>query len=442
MVPTMEVRAGWCAFANRVGNARLRCLWNSTWLGLSLAAAGCPAADQPAPAWRVGTPMVTYWCGPAMSEASTTQLAEGGWNLVWCGEADLDLVQRHGLRAQLTHPLLSPATLDSPEARGQLEALVRKVKSHPALYAYFLTDEPSVTNFAGLGRLVAWLRERDPAHLAYINLFPTYANNEQLGTAGDTVAAYRKHLQLYLAQVQPALISYDHYQFAVKGDQPQYFLNLAMIRQAALEGGLPFLNIVQAATWTPSMRVPTPDEMRYLVYTTLAYGAQGISYYIYSCPGHTGGIAAADGTPTPLYHALKTLNREFVAIATQLQPLRSLGVYHAGMQPPGAVALPKEAAFTLQPPVAPMPYSPPEPVRGVLLGCFGPAGPTASKATHALVVNLDYNTDADVGVLGPAALERFDPVKQTWSAAPANHVELRLPRGGGILLRASKPAAR
>jgi len=64
-------------------------------------------------------------------------------------------------------------------------------------------------------------------------------------------------------------------------------------------------------------------KMRVLLYTTLAYGAQGISYYVYSCANHEGAIAKADGSPTPLYHALKSLNREFVAIATQLQPLRS-----------------------------------------------------------------------------------------------------------------------
>ncbi len=122
------------------------------------------------------------------------------------------------------------------------------------------------------------------------------------------------------------------------------------------------------------MRIPTGDEVRYLVYTTLAYGAQGISYYVYCCPGHKGVIALADGTPTPLYHALKSVNREFAAIAGELQPLRSLGVYHAGMTPPGAEPLGKDVPFRLDPPVPPMPYKAPERVKGILLGLFGPAG--------------------------------------------------------------------
>jgi len=409
---------------------------------LAFTAVGLPvwAADaqgQAASAWKPGTPIVTYWAGPALTDAVARQMADGGWNLVWCAEKELDVAARHGLRAQLSDPLLSPAALDDPAQRGKLDALVARVRTHSALYSYFITDEPSAPAFPGLGRLVAHLRERDPAHLACVNLFPTYANNQQLGTQGDTVAAYREHLRQYLDVVKPALVSYDHYQFSKEGDTGQYFLNLAMVRQAAQQSGVPFLHIVQACTWTPSMRVPTGDEMRYLVYTTLAYGAQGISYYVYCCPGHTGGIALPDGTPTPIYHALKPLNREFVAIAAQVQPLRSLGVYHAGMMPPGAEPLPKDAPFRLDPAVPTVPYKPPERVRGTLLGLFGPAGKGSepAKPTHALVVNLDYQASAVAPLVGPGNLEAFDAAGGTWSPVAANDAALRLPPGGGKLLR-------
>ncbi len=398
----------------------------------------CPAAAAPAVApWRVGTPIVTYWCGPSMTDATAAQMAEGGFNLVWCGEQELDVAQRHGLRGQLTDGLLSPAALDDPAQREKLDALIARVRQHPALYDYFITDEPSATNFPALGKLVAYLRERDPTHLAYINLFPTYASNEQLGTKGDPVTAYREYLRQYVDIVKPGLISYDHYQFSVKGDSQDYFLNLAMIRRAAQGAGLPFLNIVQAATWDKSMRVPTGDEVRYLDYTTLAYGAQGISYYVYCCPGHTGAVAHADGTTTPLYDTLKTLNREFVSIALQLQPLRSLGVYHAGMFPPGAEPVPAGGRFQLDPPVPAMSFTNLQPVKGVLLGYFGPPGKgkKAPKPTHVMVVNLDYQAEAVVGIRGSSRLELFDPATGRWSRAGGKRAELRLPRGGGQLVR-------
>lgn len=395
------------------------------------------AAETPAPRnWQVGTPIVTYWAGPAMTDATAQQMAEGGWNLVWCGEKELDVARRHGLRAQLTDGLLSPASLDDPARRQQLDALIARVAPHPALYSYFITDEPNATNFPALGKLVAHLRERDPRHLAYINLFPTYANNEQLGNRGDVVTAYREHLRQFVDVVKPALISYDHYQFTTHGDSGQYFLNLALIRRTAQDAGLPFLNIVQACTWSPSMRVPEGDEMRYLVYTTLAYGAQGISYYVYCHPGHKGAIANADGTPTVLYPVLSKLNREFVAIAGQLQPLRSLGVFHAGMLPPGAVPLPAGAAFAFDPPLPERTYQAPEPVKGALLGLFGPAKSASEsvKPTHAVVVNLDYAAEADLSLRGPAALEIFDATTGQWLPA-ARPARLHLPRGGGVLVR-------
>ncbi|MCR4414954.1 MAG: hypothetical protein NUV77_21255 [Thermoguttaceae bacterium] len=386
------------------------------------------------PAWTVGTPIVTYWAGPAMSDAVAQQMAQGGFNLVWCGEKDLDLVQRHGLRAQLQDGLLAPASLDDPAKRQKLDALIDRVRNHPAMYSYFIVDEPSAGAFPALGKLVAYLRQRDPAHLAYINLFPTYANNEQLGTKGDTITAYREHLRQYMEIVKPALVSYDHYQFTKEGDSPNYFLNLAMIRQTAQQAKVPFLNIVQACTWTPSMRVPGPDEVRYLVYTTLAYGAQGISYYVYCASGHTGGIALPDGTPTPLYHALASLNREFVAIAKELQPLRSLGVYHAGMSPPGSEPLAADAPFRLDPPLATLAYRPPERVRGILLGTFG----EGQRPSHVVVVNLDYKAEATAPLVGPGRLEVFDAASGKWSAVDGAKVELRLAPGAGKLVRLAR----
>jgi hypothetical protein len=409
------------------------------------------AAEKKAAAaktWQIGTPIVTYYAGPAMTDAVAQQMAEGGWNLVWCSEKELDVAQRHGLRGMLREGLLAPASLDDAVKRAQLDSLIDRVKVHPAMYCYFIIDEPNASLFPAFGKLVDYLRQRDPAHMSYINLFPTYANNEQLGTQGDTVTAYKEHVRQFVDIVKPAILSYDHYHFSAsdrsdaefKGtpyfangkDGWQYFLNLALIRQAAQDAGVPFLNIVQACSWTPSIRVPTPDEMRFLVYTTLAYGAQGISYYVYCYPGHIGAIANADGTPTVIYHALKTLNREFAAIASQLQPLRSLGVYHLGMMPMGGEPLPANSAFALDPPVAPMAYNPPEKMKGMVMSTFGKPG----RPTHVMVVNLDYAQKASTTVVGPGRLEAFDPGVGKWiPSRQGKRAAVELLPGGGALLR-------
>lgn len=78
--------------------------------------------------WDVGTPIVTYWCGPSLTDAVAQQMAEGGFNLVWCSnEKELDVAYRHGLRGQLTDGLLTPASLDDPNRREQLDALIARI---------------------------------------------------------------------------------------------------------------------------------------------------------------------------------------------------------------------------------------------------------------------------------------------------------------------------
>ncbi|MFA5866331.1 MAG: hypothetical protein WC975_16790 [Phycisphaerae bacterium] len=387
----------------------------------SLTAQSKGIGPNTAKSWKIGTPIVTYYAGPTMTDGVAKQMADGGWNVVWCNEAQLNIVHHHGLRAMLHDELLKPETIDDPTKRAKLDGLIHRVRNHPAMYQYYIIDEPGVSAFAGLGKLTAYLRLRDPAHSAYINLFPTYASNEQLGTKGDTVTAYREYLRQFVNLVNPQIISYDHYHFQIGGkDGDQYFLNLGMIRRCAMDAGVPFLNIVQACTWDPAhMRVPSGNEMRWLAFTSLAYGAQGLSYYVYSATNHIGGMVQPDGRPTAIYQAVCPINRDFAAIAGELQPLRSLGAYHVGPVPLGADGLPAKAPFRV------------DATANVLLGYFGKNG----KPTHVVVVNLDYKKPLKTQLIGPGKMEIFQPERKSWSPAGRSTAKLHLPPGGGTLVR-------
>ena len=349
--------------------------------------------------------MRTFWCPPPATDENLARVKAEGYNLTWTPEEGLDAARRHGLRAMLQDPLLAPSSLDDPEARRKLDALIERVRKHPALEAYFLRDEPSAADFAGLGRLVTYLRERDPKRLAYINLFPTYANNQQLGTAGDTVTAYKEHLRQFVEVVKPDLISYDHYHFFRETDQPQYFLNLGMIREAAIAAGLPFLNIIQASTIEPVWRLPNERELRWLVYTTLAYGGRGISYFLYWGPPEYGGLYR-DGKPIPLAEAAAELNHEVARLSPALMDVDSMAVYHTAPIPLGAEGLPADAPVTVEGPGE------------FVVGVFGRAG----KAQRFLVVNRDYRASALARVRLPSrvrSIEEMDKRTGKWTAGPA-----------------------
>ena len=55
-------------------------------------------ADSDKKIWQIGDPIVTYWAGPPMTDATAKQMADGNWNLVWCRESELDTAHKYGLR--------------------------------------------------------------------------------------------------------------------------------------------------------------------------------------------------------------------------------------------------------------------------------------------------------------------------------------------------------
>lgn len=94
------------------------------------------------------------------------------FNMVPAWEQTLDFAAKHGVKVMLEHGLLSPGTMQSPDQIAALDALIDRVKKHPALESYYVLDEPKATDFSLLQKMVQHLRERDPKHLAFITMLP------------------------------------------------------------------------------------------------------------------------------------------------------------------------------------------------------------------------------------------------------------------------------
>lgn len=421
---------------------------------LAAAADNLALLPRPAdPAWTIGTPIVAYWAGPGydgnvpLTDAVAEQMVDVGINVVWAASAaEVALAGRHGLRAiYQNRALFQPQNLDDPILRPQLDAKVDELRHLPGLYGYYLADEPGRPQFAGLGRLVDYLRQRDPSHMARINLLPlnAFGPPDSSNVTPEGVASYATYLDQFVSTVHPSLLSYDCYDFRLSDGKPydgnSYLANLAQMSQKAKSAGLPFMNIVQACKFAEYIRIPTANEERFLAYTTLAYGAQGIMYYVWCWPGHEGGIVKPDGTPTAIYDTLKVTNREFVAIAKQCQPLKALGAYMKGYRsghlPPGTTPLPDSSPFTISSVTDNLTYGNGVPLKGVLFGLFGQEdGTTVAGATVALVANLDYTASITYTVTGPGDLSVFNATTGVWMATGHHYATLDLPPGGGALV--------
>ena len=415
--------------------------------------------------WNIGTPIVAYYNGPGtllwgehfgpLDDAAAQQLVTAGFNVALANTyQDMQIAQSHGLRTMFQSELLTPASLDGGVQQASLNAMIDQVKQSSAHYGYMIRDEPNASEFAGLGQLVDYLRQRDPDHLAYINLLPNYASDTQLGTNG-----YDAYLSQYINTVQPSLLSYDHYQFYTTGDESRYLQNLASVAKSAKQAGIPFLNTVQACSWDPAtIRVPNAVETRFLIYSTLAYGAQGISYFQYTeadAP-QLGGIVQRDGTPMPIYGTIEAGNREFVNVAEQYQSLNWIGTYQKGYGtttewswsqwkyievyngPPGTEQLPASSSFSISSGISglstDMVYNDGDPLKGVLLGLFNADGSSPADATFVLVQNMDYSGDRNYTLTGPENLSIFDPGLGEWVAMGSNQISLDLAAGGGLLV--------
>ena len=287
---------------------------------------------------------ISFWAGPPHNLERFQEIADCGFTVVPVraetpeqGCQALALAEQVGIAAIVWDPRIHRDLPDTPDWERTVQKVVDDYAEHPALWGYFITDEPHLTDFSNLARLTQAFLTRDPERVPYINLFPNYASPDQLGTID-----YAHHVRAYLETVRPPLLSYDHYALLEDGNRPEYFPNLETIRDEALRARVPFWNIVLA---TPhfNYRDPSPADMRWQVYTTLAYGGKGLAYFTYWTPdaeNYRNGIVGPYGHRTTKYDVVRQLNLEMQHLGLHLLGLTSTGVYHWPDAPQGATVLP------------------------------------------------------------------------------------------------------
>lgn len=246
----------------------------------------------------------------------------------------LDLCHAAGLKAIVSDARVSNydwKNVDEASARRNVASLVAEIGRHPAVYGFYLRDEPDAGSFAGLGKVASLVRELAPGKWPYINLFPNYASRVQLGASN-----YTEYLEKFVAACQPTELSYDHYALMDDGTLRRgYWQNLEQMRAAATKNRLPFWNIILAVAHF-NYREPTAADLRFQVYTTLAYGGRGIAYFTYFAPS-VGNYRMAPvdqfGHPTATWDHLRQVNFQVARLAPALLELTSDKVYHFGALP-------------------------------------------------------------------------------------------------------------
>ncbi|MDR1463713.1 MAG: hypothetical protein LBJ11_00225 [Oscillospiraceae bacterium] len=334
-------------------------------------------------------------------------------------------------------------------------------KAHPALWGDDMIDEPNAAQFGKMAGMLDSYDQLNTQRLPYINLFPMYANNEQLGNdpeistaiqlllpssdyADPQVDEYKRHVADYLRTLDTDYISVDIYPLhgeiradgaAAKTESSRSWLrNLDILAEACRDTGRDLWVITQAAG--NLYGVTDPGSMRYCDetsdqlqqdYAALAFGAKAI---IYAC--YQGGwwdeashMLSNAGARQATYYAVQAANAQIRPFAQLYGQYDYRGTYAvnrtrvAGLKYDLYNGLPQSEQLKLQS------------KNGLLVGCFqaktggGKAYVIANleelgeETTAALTVN--FPAGKEVKVYGGGTVKTYsDGGKVNFSLAPGD----------------------
>lgn len=233
------------------------------------------------------------------------------------------------------------------EINNYIKNMVKKAGNSKAIIGYHICDEPSALDFPALGKAVAAVKKYAPGKLAAINLYPNYATlwqmnqiKSQLGTK-----SYTEYLERFVNEVNPQYLCYDNYMVQYSMDlqlsekAESYYTNLLEVRRVAKKYKLPFWNVVSSNQIRPHTTIPSPANMLFQAYTTLAAGASGIRWYTYHGQSYGYNPIDKNENKSLTWYYLQEVNRQLSVFGPIIKQLNSTGVYFTSPAPANSLPL-------------------------------------------------------------------------------------------------------
>ncbi|HZK39674.1 MAG TPA: hypothetical protein VFD23_05940 [Clostridia bacterium] len=328
-------------------------------------------------------------------------------------QAFLDLCAQHGVGV-IAKSYNAPAMYwDASNNSAWYNISPTTYKDHPALWGDDVIDEPTTAGFAALGSVVEHYYANTTGKIPLINLFPMYANADQLGNSEEIskykqfllpysdfsdpyIDRYKRHISDYINHIDTDYISVDIYPLGVRTDDKgnrilrtdeRWLRNLDVLAEACRETGRDLWVITQAAgndivDGGRKRYCDTPEDIRWQAYVSLAFGTKAIIHACYSggwwdSDSH---LIDANGNRTDTYYAVQTVDNELKTFADIYGAYDNLGAFlHIGAAAAGTkYGFLMPVAKDAKPDVASL--SP------LLVGCF--AGKDGSSKAFS-VVNMN-----------------------------------------------------
>lgn len=214
-------------------------------------------------------------------------------------------------------------------------AQIAKFADHPAYAGQLFLDEPSVAYYDTLADFINIYRQTYINKLPYVNMLPYYAVGPN---------TYLANFNSWMSKVNPSMYSYDSYplidydpsETTYETEMSDYYYNLDLLRANTMEYGIPMWSFVATVGYEtsgananePNRRMPSREDLRWEVFSNLAFGSKGIQYYCYWNPGgtNTGALISRAGEPTDIYYYAQEVNAEFKTYGSILLNSDAVGV--------------------------------------------------------------------------------------------------------------------
>ena len=237
--------------------------------------------------------------------------------------------------------------LSDEQIDAYIKNMVQKAGNNKAIIGYHICDEPSALAFPALAKAVAAVKKYAPGKLATINLYPNYATIWQMGQVKSQLgtATYTEYLERFVNEVKPQVISYDNYMVEMSMDMENkekagsYYTNLVEVRRIASKYNIPFWNVVSANQIRPYTTIPSPANLAFQAYTSLAAGAGGIRWYTYHGQAYGYNPLDKDENKTQTWRYLEEVNRQLSILGPIIKKLKSTGVYFTTPSPDSSLPL-------------------------------------------------------------------------------------------------------
>ena len=212
------------------------------------------------------------------------------------------------------------------EARSaELKARYDEFKTYSSFAGVIAYDEPNTTQYEAIAAGQDWFLKNYPGYEYYVNLLPNYAKPDQLfgKENADKGYTYADHVNMFVEEVNPQLISYDHYALVEDANEEKYLLddfyyNLYVFAVQAKKMDIPFYIYLQTMGFYNNVSLKDYAEFAWQSYTSMAFGVTGIQCFCYWTlmePEDDGnnvheGIVDRDGTKLESYEYVQTVFNE------------------------------------------------------------------------------------------------------------------------------------